>query len=200
MILQPQAPAPAAPPPGQLTALSSPPRPRVGPTKPPPGAGRRFHSLHFLRNAALRPFLAPLCCAPHFLRLLCFGRCGPSSAVPPLSPPHRYLSHQSPSRTLPNACPPHRSRAAQGQKKAPRRPLAPPNQAAGRRPKKARHPPVELAFKPRRQKQGPLRGGSVGEHPKPPPSCPGLPPGHPPRPPQPPDGRPLHPHKAGSAE
>lgn len=65
---------------------------------------------------------------------------------------------------------------------------------------KARRPPAKLAFRPRRQKQGPLRGAFHWGVPQAPASMPRLKkPGHLPRAPQPPAGRPLLPHKAGSA-
>lgn len=71
--------------------LQAHPRQRVG-SRPsqPPGAGRRFHSLLSLRDAALRSFVASPCCAPHSLRLLRSSRFGHYSAVPPLHPPHRF--------------------------------------------------------------------------------------------------------------
>ena len=82
---------------------------------------------------------------------------------------------------------------------APRRPSAPPDSVAGRRQKSL--PPASLfAFRPRRQKQGPLRGGFHWGKPQTPAIMPWLTPGHLPRPPQPSVGRPLPPHKAGSAE
>ena len=84
---------------------------------PRPGASRRFHSLHSLRDAALRSFVAPLLCAPHSLCLLRSTRSSRCRASPPLSPPHRFDCFSRYQRVNPTASPPHRSQAAPGQKR-----------------------------------------------------------------------------------
>ena len=165
----------------------------------PPGAGQRFHSLHSLRPAALRSFVAAPCCAPHSLRLLRSTRFSHYSPVPPLSPPHRFPRNPRPPRLTPRPTTRTAAVPRKARKKPSRRPSPPPDSAAGHRPKKACHLPAKLAFKPRRQKQGPLRGGFHWGAPQTPaimlrPKRPG----HSPRPPQ--LKKPLHPQSAGSAE
>ena len=146
--------------------------PANGPGRPEKGATRPYQNpppapaATPLRGPRRAPF-------PHSLRA-----CAPS--LTKLAGPLRCVaSRAQPSRT-------HlRRRAAPGPKKAPRRPSAPPDSVAGRRPKKACHPPVIFAFQPRRQKQGPLRGGFYRGVPRTPATMPRQTPGHPPRPPQP---------------
>lgn len=77
--------------------------------------------------------------------------------------PHPLLILQPPSST-------HRTAASprQAQKKAPRRPSAPPSIGCGPQSEKARHPPVKLAFRPRRPKDKARFAESFnGEYPKP---------------------------------
>ena len=61
-----------------------------------------------------------------------------------------------------------------GLEKGPTPPVSSPKAGAGRRLKKARHQRVKLAFRPRRQKQGPLRGASHWGVPQAPASMPRL--------------------------
>ena len=98
--------------------------------------------------------------------------------------------------------PPPTHRTATRPRKVPkrpsRRPPAPPDAAAGHRLKMPATCPPKSAFRPRRQKQGPLRGGFHWGVPQAPAIMPRLPPGHLPRVPQ--LKKPLHPQAAGSAE
>ena len=114
---------------------------------------RPAHPTHRFSCRALPPAAQPT----HHLP----GASGRSPTIPPqqvLTPAHpaaRFPMVSQPPHRHPPAPPPGRA----GPEKAPRRPSAPPVSVAGRRPKKACHPPLKFAFRPRRQKQGPLRGG-----------------------------------------
>jgi hypothetical protein len=192
--------APAAAPPGQPPTPISPHqaarRPR--PCQPPRGQpSLSFPALPtrrgatFIRRCALLRSSFPTLAALRSLRSLQRRPVPlPTAPIPP--------GHQ-PQKQLPNASPPHRSPAAWGQKKAPRHDPAPPAAAAGRGPKSP--PPASKVCVPATQAEA--RPASRRFHwgaPQAPAIMPRLTPGHPPRLPQPPVGRPLPPHKAGSAE
>ena len=120
---------------------------------------------------SLRQRCAPFIAPGVTLHSACYGSgCCIRPASATINPPHGPLPVGQPAaHRQPSAQPP--GRAGPKRPHATLQPLL--NSVAGHRPKKACHLPVKLAFRPRRQKQGPLRGGSIGEHPKPPPSCPG---------------------------
>lgn len=151
----------------------------------PPGAGRCFHSLHSLRHAALRSFVAAPCCAPHSLRLLRFTRFSHYSPVPPLSPPHRFSSYPRHPRLTPRPTTRTAAVPRKARKKPSRRPSPPPDSAAGHRPKSL--PPASKACISATQAEarpasrrfcwGAPQTPAIMPRPKRP--------GHPPRPPQP---------------
>lgn len=154
--------------------------------KPAARAGR-----HSTAGATLRsvPSFAPC------LRSLAHYAC----RLPPLRSVPRSTHPPAATPVTSGAAPPHAAGPRRA-KKAPRRPSAPPYFGCRPQAKNARRPLVRLAFQPRRQKQGPLRGGSHWGAPQTPATMPRLTPGHLPRLPQPPDGRLLLPQAAGSAE
>ncbi len=138
-------------------ALRDAPPVRPHPSQPP----RCRPSLSF-------PALPPRRCATSIRRFVpallipyaCCALVASVIAAPSRPSPHRTDSIATTEPTeayqrQPTAPPPGRARP----EKASRHPSAPPDSVAGHRPKKACHLRVKSAFRPRRQKQGPLRGG-----------------------------------------
>ena len=122
-------------------------------------------------------------------------------STPPRPSPHRTATKAA-SDTLDTALTPaHRTTAPPCRaKNRPHTARPPPRIRCRPQAKDACRPPAKSAFMPRRQKQGPLRGGFHWGAPQAPAIMPWLTPGHPPRLPRPPVGRLLPPHKAGFAE
>ncbi len=180
--------------------------PKRGPGALPPGPDApSTHCLPCRLPYGNRPPVRPPCQPPRPRP--------PLRVAPALLPPHRHrrcprLSRHSPNSDAttatkevaldqPSAPPPCRARPEK-RPHAARQHLLIRLQATGQKACRLR---VKLAFKPRRQKQGPLRGEFYWGVPQTPSTMPRLKkPGHLPRGPQPPAGRPLLPHKAGFAE
>ena len=95
----------------------------------------------------------------------------------------------APSPTRFNASLPHKLPCRAGPEKGPTPPVSTSRFGCRPQAENACRPRVVSAFLPRRQKQGPLRGGFHWGKPQTPAIMPWLTPGHPPRPPQPEKGR-----------
>jgi hypothetical protein len=162
-----------------VASFGQPPLPPTHHTRPAQFRSVGFALLRPLRSirpalptASIQPLQGTAACRPAQARPTRCIRPRPhdtSAATPYASSPKRPASRWSAHR--PTASPPHCHRAAQGQEKGPTPPVA--TLFIRLRTAKARRPRVKLAFKPRRQKQGPLRGEFHGEYPKPPLPCPG---------------------------
>ena len=132
----------------------------------------------FIRRCALLRSSFPALAALHSLQSL-QPRPAPLPTAPIPTPPPTPKTHP---HGQPPAPPPCRARPEKSPLAARHHPLIR-QQATGQ---KACHPPAKLAFQPRRQKQGPLRGGFHWGVPQTPAIMPRPKrPGHPPRPPQP---------------
>ncbi|MGY3090831.1 hypothetical protein ACVWYF_003892 [Hymenobacter sp. UYAg731] len=171
---------------------------RPAPPNPPP---RCRPSLSF-------PALPPRRCATSIRRFVpallipyaCYALVASVIAAPSRPSPHRTDSiaateSREASQRQPAAPPPGRARPP----KASRHPSAPPDSVAGRRPKKPATRGQSLRSGHAGRSKARFAEGFIGEGPKPPSSCPGW---------KSPviflgfrcPKRPLHPHKAGSAE